>query len=362
MLTWSILPRRVWVLSNGVVGIRERFAVVTVVLAAVITLSGCTSAESAGISAEPSDSAVSTTAVGDGVGAPDNPAPAPTSAAPKFTTAVVQLAPGVSDEASGIAASTTRPGAFFLVDDASRTTEIAAVAGDGSVIKRISVDNMSAGNSEALASGTCGPAPLRDGSMADTCLYVGDIGDNKSKRDHIAVYRFAEPDLDPAAADSVSANEWIFTYPDGPQNAEALMVAPDGTMIIVTKPGTRGTPPHKMYRADPGGGELRLVREFRPPDPEQPLRTLFTGNVVTDLAYSPGRVLLLTYDELQEYRATDPTADISTFPDWPHHRLPLPPMPQAEGVTPTVDGCGYAVASESGPGGDNGSMAIVSCD
>jgi hypothetical protein len=336
--------------------------VVPVVLAAAIALSACTSTESIGTTAGPTTSAVSSTTDGGGVAVPDNSAPPPTPAAPTSTTTVVQLAPGVSDEASGIAASIGTPGAFFVVDDGSRTTDIAAVAGDGSLIKRISVDNMSAGNSEALASGTCGPVRFRDGSPADTCLYVGDIGDNKGTRDHIAIYRFPEPDLDPAASDSVYADEWIFTYPDGPQNAESLMVAPDGTMIIVTKPGTKGNPPHKMYRADPGGGELRLVREFRPPDPERPLRTLFTGNVVTDLAYSPGRVLMLTYDEVQEYRTSDPNADISSFPDWPHHRLPLPSMPQSEGVTSTVDGCGYAVASESGPGGDNGSMAIVNCD
>ena len=88
---------------------------------------------------------------------------------------------------------------------------------------------------------------------------------------------------------------------------------------------------------------------------------MFTGNVVTDLAAAPGRVLLLTYDELTEYTAPDPAADITGFPDWPHHRLPMPDLPQAEGSPAMVEGCGYVVASEAGPGGDRGSLGIIRC-
>ena len=156
------------------------------------------------------------------------------------------------------------------------------------------------------------------------------------------------------------ADQWRYTYPDGPHNAESMMVDADGAVIIVTKPDG-GNTPTRMYRADPGGGELAFVREFTPPEPQVRLRTMFTGNIVTDLAAAPGRVLLLTYDELTEYTAPDPAADITGFPDWPHHRLPMPALPQAEGVTAMIDGCGYVVASEAGPGGKHGSLGVVSC-
>jgi hypothetical protein len=190
---------------------------------------------------------------------------------------------------------------------------------------------------------------------------VGDIGDNAARRDDIGIYRLAEPDLAAPPADPVPADEWRYTYPDGPQNAEAMLAMPDGSLLVVTKPPAKGGLPHQMYRAEPGGGELVLVREFQPPPAQQPLRTLFTGNVVTDLASSPGRVLLLTYDEVQEFTAPDPTADLSTFPDWPHRRLPAPELPQAEGITSALDGCGYTLASEAGPARKNGSLGIVTC-
>ena len=68
----------------------------------------------------------------------------------------------MSDEASGIAASTTRPGAYFLIDDGTGTDDVVAVGRDGRLIARIAVDGMSADNAEALASGTCG-STLRPG-------------------------------------------------------------------------------------------------------------------------------------------------------------------------------------------------------
>ncbi len=255
---------------------------------------------------------------------------------------------------------------FFLVDDASGTGSIVAVDAGGALLATIEVSGMSAGNAEALSSGPCGSTPLVGAAAPPQdparCLYVGDIGDNAALRDSIAVLRFAEPDLSGSAAEVVQADEWRYHYPEAPQNAEAMMIDTDGSVLVVTKPGRVGSPPHRMYRGAPGGGELVLVREFRPPDAQRPMRTLFTGNLVTDLSAGPGRVVLLTYDEVQEYTAPDPAAPLSAFPDWPHRRLPLDPLPQAEGVASAADGCGYVVASEGGPGGGNGSLAVVSCE
>ena len=284
--------------------------------------------------------------------------PEPVPVDPVFTERVVQLPPGTVDEASGIAASVGNPGAYFLIDDGR--DGIFAVASNGSLLADIAVDGMSKVEAEALSGGECGSTPGQ-GSPADRCLYIGGIGDNASQREDIVVLRIAEPDLAAPPTEPVPADEWRYTYPDGPRDAESMMVAADGSIIIVTKPH-QGQSPTRIYRGAPGGSELEFVREFTPPSPVIPLRTLFTGNVAVDTSAAPGRVLLLTYDEVQEYTAPDPTADITNFPDWPHHRLPMPSMPQAEGVSGEVEGCGYVVASEAGPGGDRGSLAFIGCN
>ncbi len=61
-------------------------------------------------------------------------------------------------------------------------------------------------------------------------LYVGDIGDNAAARPDIVVYRLREPRPDAAA----TATAIHLRYPDGPHDAEALLVD-RGTFTIVTK-------------------------------------------------------------------------------------------------------------------------------
>ncbi|MEP6562372.1 MAG: hypothetical protein ABJD68_15005 [Nakamurella sp.] len=349
--------------TEGVVSIDARPFIISVVVLAAIA--GCTSfdAGSPG-TASPSISSPPSRPV-----APprSTSAEVPTAAStiqpagPTVTQQVVALAPGVADGASGIAASTGTPGAYYLVDDRTHTNHIVAVGTDGVVLADVQIEGMSASNAEALAGGPCGATPLRYGAPeTSNCLFIGDIGDNNARRDDIAIFRIGEPDLSEPPTEPVPTDSWRYTYPDGPQNAESIMAAPDGSVVIVTKPAG-GKEPSRMYRAEPGGGELVFLREFTPPDPQLRLKTLFTGNVVTDLAAAPGRVLLLTYDELTEYTAPDSAADITGFPDWPHHRLPMPALPQAEGIAAMVGGCGYVVASEAGPGGSNGALGVVSC-
>jgi hypothetical protein len=347
---------------------------VSAIAAVSVLLAGCTAETTAAVTSTPAAAAappaVPVDPAGQGAGDPDTTAPTTpaigstkaTPAALDVTTTVVPLTAGVADEVSGMAAATGAPGVYFLVDDATGTDTVVAVRADGALLARIGVAGMSADNAEAMASGTCGPLPLPAGTPdAQTCLYVGDIGDNAARRADIAVFRFAEPDLADVPDESVAADEWRYTYPDGPRNAEAMLLNPDGSLLVVTKPAAAGNLSHRMYRGAPGGGELVLVREFRPPDVERPLRTLLTGNVITDLAASPGRVLLLTYDEVREFTAPTPDADVATFPDWPQRRLPMPWLTQAEAVTGAANGCGYAVASEAGPGGGPGSLAMMDC-
>lgn len=330
---------------------------------ATVALTSCTAPgsgvpDTTGSAAPPSLSSSVPTATG--TAAADSIAPVvPTE--PTLTSVSVPLTAGVADEASGIAASTTTPGAYYLIDDGTGTDAVVAVGSDREQIASIEVDGAPLDNAEALTAGTCGSTPLPTGDPAGSCLYIGDIGDNSERRDDITVIRFAEPDLAAPPAEPVPADEWRYTYPDGAHNAEAMLVDSDGSLIIVTKPPAKGALPHRMYRADPGGGELTFLREFGPPAAERPLKTLFTGNVVTDLAADPGRVLLLTYDDIQEYRAPDPAAALSSFPDWPHRALAMPAVPQAEGIAPAADGCGYTVASEAGPGGTKGWLGIVTC-
>lgn len=75
--------------------------------------------------------------------------PSRTRPAAAVTLRTVDLAPGVNDEASGIALSTTAPGLFFLVDDGTGTSDLVVVDERGARVTRVELTGMSAANAEA---------------------------------------------------------------------------------------------------------------------------------------------------------------------------------------------------------------------
>ncbi|MEO5831955.1 MAG: hypothetical protein ABIR83_01125 [Nakamurella sp.] len=104
------------------------------------------------------------------------------------------------------------------MDDAHSTDTIVAVRGDGSPFATIDVDGMSAVNAEALSAGVC------SAGSTERCLYVGDIGGN-SGRGEVAVHRLPEPvGASAGSGASVTAEAWTYAYPDGPYDAEAMLV------------------------------------------------------------------------------------------------------------------------------------------
>ena len=73
-------------------------------------------------------------------------------------------------------------------------------------------------------------------------LYVGEIGDNDSKHKSIKIYRVPEPNVDanqtPVVVTVRGVETIELTYPDGPRNAETLMVDPlTKDIYIVSKEG-----------------------------------------------------------------------------------------------------------------------------
>ncbi len=70
------------------------------------------------------------------------------------------------------------------------------------------------------------------------CLFIGDIGDNKKVRDHISIYKVAEPTVGKNYVED-ETHQWEvihFKYPDGAHNSEAMMVDPNTRdLVVVTK-------------------------------------------------------------------------------------------------------------------------------
>lgn len=155
--------------------------------------------------------------------------------------------PGLT-EASGLAASRRVQGRLWVHNDSGNPV-LHALDTRGAVTGRVRLRGAAVDDWEAIAAGPC------DGG---SCLYVGDIGDNQARRKRITVYRVPEPEQ----ASGTAAVSGVFhaTYPDGPHDAETLLVAGDGRLHVVTK-GETG--PVAIYRFPPRlqpGATVKLER------------------------------------------------------------------------------------------------------
>lgn len=133
-------------------------------------------------------------------------------------------------EISGLVASGRHPGVLWTHNDSGGGPEVFAIGEDGADLGAYVVDGATATDWEDIARGP-GPDP------AASYLYLGDIGDNAARRDHVTVYRVPEPAERPAHGGRFNKLETItLRYPAGPADAEALLVDPlGGDLVIVTK-------------------------------------------------------------------------------------------------------------------------------
>jgi len=126
-------------------------------------------------------------------------------------------------EISGVAASRINAGILYIHNDSGNSAQVYltdAAGADKGTLSLITVGNR---DWEDIA---VGPGPVAGISY----VYVADIGDNDSKYSSVFIYRFPEPNLTgktlPYVANITALDAIELKYPDGPRNAETLMVDP----------------------------------------------------------------------------------------------------------------------------------------
>lgn len=178
----------------------------------------------------------------------------------------------------------------------------------------------------------------------DGSIVFADIGDNKASRSTVALLAMRP--------DGTTTVERL-SYPDGAHDAEALLLAPDGTPYLVTKEisGVSG-----VYRPAaplaPGRtavlakvATVRLTPTGTPGGPAGPLgQLLVTGGAVS----RDGRLVALrTYTDAYVWplAGSDVAGALAGAP----RRIALPPEPQGEAISFTGDGASLVVGGETLP-------------
>ena len=134
-------------------------------------------------------------------------------------------------EASGLAKSIINPGVYWTHNDSGDRARLFAIdAATGELRATFELPGVTATDWEDLAI-----APDAGGNQA---FYIADIGDNRSARSSVKIYRVLEPTLPAAAAVTINAgaiSSQRLTYPSGPRDAESLAVGSDGALTIISK-------------------------------------------------------------------------------------------------------------------------------
>ena len=251
-------------------------------------------------------------------------------------------------EGSGIALSRQNPGVAWIHNDSGWAGSIFGIATNGSYLGRFYIPTVFSGNFEDIA---IGPGPNPEFQY----IYLGDIGDNFFSRSQIQVYRFPEPAAYGYYA-SLSIDQTLqgvqditLTYPDGPHDAEALMIDPlTGDLFIATKVET-GSGIYRASRAqlDAGGViTLSFVRfiAFGSGNPPS-FRKVSAGDISFDglliAMRRNGRVWTWTRS------ASQTVSDALAVPGTTQQVESTEPNGEAIGFHPT--GLGYYTHSENSP-------------
>jgi len=136
------------------------------------------------------------------------------------------------DEISGIAASNINNDVYYIHNDSGDTSRFFAITPDGKLQATIYFkgDPKEAQGVHDCEDIAAGPGP----GSKKSYVYVGDIGDNYSLRKYITIYRVAEQTSwlngGSVNADAVPLH---LKYPDGPKDAETLMIDPIEKLIYI---------------------------------------------------------------------------------------------------------------------------------
>ncbi|QHS55691.1 hypothetical protein GWR56_09125 [Mucilaginibacter sp. 14171R-50] len=245
------------------------------------------------------------------------------------------------DETSGLVASGLNTGIYYAHNDSGDTSRFFAITPDGKLKTTI---YYTGDRAERLGVRDCediavGPGPLKGKSY----VYIGDIGDNGSKRKYITVYRAEESPLwgrdSLAHATPVSLN---LKYPDGPKDAEAMTIDPvEKLLYIITKRGDSVgvyTSALKFKANDTITLTLRGRLFFKGLKP-------FKWITAADISADGLQILLKSYEKVYYWRRTAGQPVWKTLKSMPQE-LPYKQEKQGESVAFTPDGKGYYTTSE----------------
>jgi hypothetical protein len=245
------------------------------------------------------------------------------------------------DEISGIAASGINPDLYYVHNDSSDTSRFFAILPSGKVksiiyFKGDPRQKHGVHDCEDIA---VGPGPVKGKSY----VYMGDIGDNDAAYNHITVYRIEEKTA--WAKDTIASEDSApirFKYPDGPKDAETLMIDPIEKLIYIVSKREDSVTVYTsplLYQANSRAVLTKRCKLYFPGI------ELFKWITAGDISKDGQQVLIKSYTKVYYWKREGNEPIWKTIQKKPRI-LPYIEEKQGEAIGFTPDGKGYYTTSE----------------
>ncbi|TDE13144.1 PE-PGRS family protein [Dyadobacter psychrotolerans] len=244
------------------------------------------------------------------------------------------ITPGLIDEASGLAASVNMDGYLWTHQDSGQPASLYLVSGDGKSIKEFNIPGAVNHDWEDM---TKGPGP-RDGT---NYLYIGDIGNNNPPMTETnIIYRIPEINNITASFEGSQLEKITFKYPDGPRDAETLLLDPVTKDIFVISKESGQTGIYRLAYPQSTTGVMTAEKTGTIPA----VNTATSGDIASDGAEILIRTYLTTY--YWKRKTGETVAQALSQNALKQHSVVL--EPQGEGISFDRQNNGFYSISEKG--------------
>ena len=232
------------------------------------------------------------------------------------------------DEASGLVSSRTHEGILYTHNDSGGDPHVYILDTLGEDRGKIILSGVKNRDWEDIAIGP-GPDPKLN------YIYVGEIGDNNAVHHQIKIFRFPEPKN--LKKESVVKPEILtLIYPDGPKDAETLMIDPiTHDIFILSKRDSLNI----LYRAPQSAFESKKF------ELEKIMELPFTMSVAGDISSDGSQILVKNYFTVFYWKRHE-NESIAEAMSRKAQILPYKPEPQGEAVAFHPSGKSYYTLSE----------------
>lgn len=237
------------------------------------------------------------------------------------------------NEASGIASSKKNIGVLWTHNDSGDSARIFAVNTHSKLLGIYHIEGVTNRDWEDIE---VGPGPV----SGEEYVYISETGDNSAQYNTKYIYRVPEPDVDTnqATVDTTLKGCEIITfkYPDGPRDAETLLLDPITKDLYVVSKREKHVNVYLLSYPQSLTDTITIKYMLTLPF------TMVTGG---DISYNGEEILIRTYDSVYYWKRNSGQSVTEALKN-KYYTLPYFREPQGEAIGWSYNADGYYTTSE----------------